>query len=55
MGDVRVNVDNVSKRFGRSLKRSLWAGLQDVAMAGEQRRSAAAAGCVLGREGWELA
>ena len=37
MGDVLVNVDNVSKRFCRSLKRSLWAGLQDAAMAGEQR------------------
>ena len=31
MGDVLVKVDNVSKRlFCRSLKRSLWYGLQDL-------------------------
>ena len=30
MIDVLVNVDNVSKRFCRSLKRSLWTGLQDL-------------------------
>ena len=28
--DVLVKVDNVSKRFCRSLKRSLWYGLQDL-------------------------
>ena len=28
--DVLINVDNVSKRFCRSLKRSLWTGLQDL-------------------------
>ena len=28
--DVLVRVDNVSKRFCRSLKRSLWYGLQDL-------------------------
>ncbi|QVL53651.1 MAG: hypothetical protein KFB97_04655 [Cyanobium sp. M30B3] len=33
--DVLVRVENVSKRFCRSLKRSLWSGLQDAAMAGE--------------------
>ena len=30
MSDVLVKVDNVSKRFCRSLKRSLWYGLQDL-------------------------
>ena len=30
MGDVLVKVDNVSKRFCLSLKRSLWYGLQDL-------------------------
>ena len=45
--DVLVKVDNVSKRFCRSLKRSLWT-------AAEQRRCAAAAGRVLGGEGCEL-
>lgn len=30
MSDVLVNVDNLSKRFGRSLQRSLWTGLQDL-------------------------
>ena len=30
MSDVLVKVDNVSKRFCRSLKRSLWTGLQDL-------------------------
>ena len=30
MSDVVVNVDNVSKRFCRSLKRSLSTGLQDL-------------------------
>lgn len=33
MSDVLVSVDNVSKKFCRSLKKSLWYGLQD--MAGE--------------------
>lgn len=33
MSDVMVSVDNVSKKFCRSLKRSLWYGIQD--MAGE--------------------
>ena len=28
LSDVLINVDNVSKRFCRSLKRSLWTGLQ---------------------------
>ena len=28
--DVLVRVENVSKRFCRSLKRSLWYGLQDL-------------------------
>lgn len=28
--DVLIKVDNVSKRFSRSLKRSLWYGLQDL-------------------------
>ena len=28
--DVLVKVDNVSKRFCHSLKRSLWYGLQDL-------------------------
>ena len=28
--DVLIKVDNVSKRFCRSLKRSLWYGLQDL-------------------------
>ena len=32
--DVLVNVDNVIKRFCRSLRRSLFTGLQDPAMAG---------------------
>lgn len=30
MSDVLLKVDNVSKRFCRSLKRSLWYGLQDL-------------------------
>lgn len=30
MSDVLIRVDNVSKRFCRSLKRSLWYGLQDL-------------------------
>jgi lipopolysaccharide transport system ATP-binding protein len=30
MSDVLVKVDNVSKRFCRNLKRSLWYGLQDL-------------------------
>lgn len=30
MSDVLIKVDNVSKRFCRSLKRSLWYGLQDL-------------------------
>jgi hypothetical protein len=30
MSDVLVNVDNVSKRFRRSLKRSFLTGLQDL-------------------------
>ena len=30
MSDVLIKVDNVSKRFCRSLKRSLWTGLQDL-------------------------
>ena len=30
MSDVLAKVDNVSKRFCRSLKRSLWYGLQDL-------------------------
>ena len=30
MSDVLVKIDNVSKRFCRSLKRSLWYGLQDL-------------------------
>lgn len=30
MSDILVKVDNVSKRFCRSLKRSLWYGLQDL-------------------------
>jgi lipopolysaccharide transport system ATP-binding protein len=30
MSDELVKVDNVSKRFCRSLKRSLWTGLQDL-------------------------
>ena len=30
MSDVLVKVDNVSKRFCRSLKRSLWYGMQDL-------------------------
>jgi len=30
MSDVLVKVDNVSKRFCRSLKRSLSTGLQDL-------------------------
>jgi hypothetical protein len=30
LSDVLINVDNVSKRFCRSLKRSLWTGLQDL-------------------------
>jgi lipopolysaccharide transport system ATP-binding protein len=30
MSDVLVKVDNVSKRFCRSLKRSLWYGVQDL-------------------------
>jgi lipopolysaccharide transport system ATP-binding protein len=34
--DVLVIVDNVSKRFCRSLKRSLWYGLQGL--ASEDRR-----------------
>ena len=29
-----MSVENVSRRFGRSLKRSLWTDLQDAAMAG---------------------
>lgn len=33
MGDVLVRVDNVSKRFGRSLMRSLWYCLQDLGPA----------------------
>jgi hypothetical protein len=28
LSDVLINVDNVSKRLCRSLKRSLWTGLQ---------------------------
>ena len=31
--DVRINVENVSKKFCRDLKRSLWYGAKD--MAGE--------------------
>jgi lipopolysaccharide transport system ATP-binding protein len=30
MSDTLINVDNVSKRFCRSLKRSLWYGVQDL-------------------------
>ena len=49
MGDVLVNVDNVSKRFCRSLMRSLWTGLQDVAMAGGAACRRAAPMCRCGR------
>ena len=53
MGDVLVNVDNVSKRFCRSLKRSLWTGLQDPAMAGgaDYRRAALMYSCGRTRSG----
>ncbi|MFM8323488.1 MAG: hypothetical protein ACKN9U_01355, partial [Pirellulaceae bacterium] len=39
--DVLVNVEGVSKRFCRSLKRSLWYGMQDVVgelLPGSKRR-----------------
>jgi hypothetical protein len=49
MSDVLVNVDNVSKRFCRSLKRSLWTGLQDAAMAGGADCRRAAPMCSCGR------
>jgi lipopolysaccharide transport system ATP-binding protein len=38
MSDVLVNVENVSKRFCRSLKRSLWNGLRDLGSADVQLR-----------------
>ncbi len=44
--DVLVNVDNVSKRFCRSLKRSLWTGLQDLGSEiGRRRRAAPMCSC----------
>ncbi|MFM7648029.1 MAG: hypothetical protein ACKO50_08180 [Cyanobium sp.] len=49
MGDVLVKVDNVSKRFCRSLKRSLWTGLQDAATVGGADCRRAAPMCSCGR------
>jgi len=45
MSDVLVNVDNVSKRFCRSLKRSLWTGLQDLGSEIGGRRDRRGAMC----------
>jgi lipopolysaccharide transport system ATP-binding protein len=42
--DVLVRVENVSKRFCRSLKRSLWYGLQDLGSELGGRRPRAPAG-----------
>ncbi|MEB3354909.1 MAG: hypothetical protein VKM34_11875 [Cyanobacteriota bacterium] len=47
--DVLVKVDNVSKRFCRSFKRSLWTGLQAAAMAGGAHCRRAAPMCRCGR------
>ena len=43
--EVLVSVENVSKRFCRSLKRSLWYGLHDLGseIAGRRHGGAAAA------------
>ncbi|MFM9104246.1 MAG: hypothetical protein ACKOPS_24215, partial [Cyanobium sp.] len=49
MSDVLVNVDNVSKRFCRSLKHSLWTGLQAAAMAAGADCRRAALMCSCGR------
>ena len=49
MSDVLVNVENVSKRFCRSLKRSLWTDLQAAAMAGEAACRRTAPMCSCGR------
>ncbi len=40
MDDVLVKVEHVSKKFCRSLKRSLWYGVKDLAseFAGRQRQ-----------------
>jgi lipopolysaccharide transport system ATP-binding protein len=44
--DVLVKVENVSKRFCRSLKRSLWYGLQDLGSEiGGRRRAALMCSC----------
>mgnify|MGYP006950291274 FL=1 len=40
--DVLVRVDNVSKRFCRSHKRSLWCGMQDLGSEIGGRRRATA-------------
>lgn len=42
--DVLVRVDNVSKRFCRSLRRSLWYGLQDMASELSGRRHGGGSG-----------
>lgn len=52
--DVLVNVEGVSKRFCRSLKRSLWYGMQDVVgelLPGSKRRLEAGPGSIGLREG----
>ena len=50
--DVLVRVDHVSKKFCRSLKRSLWYGVQDIASAlnpfGADSREAPSDGAVVG-------
>jgi hypothetical protein len=43
--DVLVRVEKVSKRFCRSLKRSLWYGLQDLSSEPASAAMAAEAGC----------
>lgn len=45
MSDVLVNVENVSKKFCRSLKRSLWYGVKDI--AGDLLGRGAAEGAML--------
>ena len=52
--DLLVSVDGVSKRFCRSLKRSLWYGMQDIVgelLPSSRRRSSAASGKIGLREG----